>query len=207
MAAAKRVDFDLDRNGVVDSMDSVGGSRSVNERAFSAIIVNRLDVAKISPSAASTESSLPKQSLSIFTLTPSAPPIPRRSPLSKLLLRRCTTTFDSTTSKISLVSTPLLVGLVKRGGIGAGMGNRGVKQTTDIDGTKYADFLREVGTNPQGIVEIPPPIGKCDSLVELLSIVYPRLDVPETATPDYLIDRAILSARNDDVNAINAAAL
>ncbi|GAB2286817.1 hypothetical protein Dimus_021210, partial [Dionaea muscipula] len=75
------------------------------------------------------------------------------------------------------------------------------------NGTKYADFLREVGTNPQGSVEIPLPIRKCYSLGELLSVVYPRLDVPQTASPEFLMDRAILSARNDDVNAINAAAL
>ncbi|GAB2229124.1 hypothetical protein Droror1_Dr00023259 [Drosera rotundifolia] len=40
MAAAKRIDFDLDRNDAVDSMGSVDGSGSVTERAFS-------DVAKI----------------------------------------------------------------------------------------------------------------------------------------------------------------
>ncbi|KAL9272056.1 Mitochondrial carrier protein MTM1-like protein, partial [Drosera capensis] len=61
-AAAKRVDFDLDRNGAVDSMGSVDGSGSVSddvrlgigERALSAagaavisaVIVNPLDVAK-----------------------------------------------------------------------------------------------------------------------------------------------------------------
>ncbi|GAB2221960.1 hypothetical protein Droror1_Dr00013157 [Drosera rotundifolia] len=39
MAAAKRVDFDLDRNDVVDSMGSVDGSGSVSERAFSVVIV------------------------------------------------------------------------------------------------------------------------------------------------------------------------
>ncbi|GAB2230475.1 hypothetical protein Droror1_Dr00014742 [Drosera rotundifolia] len=46
METAKRVDFDLDRNDAVDSMGSVDGSGSVSERAFSAVIVNPLDIAK-----------------------------------------------------------------------------------------------------------------------------------------------------------------
>ena len=37
--------------------------------------------------------------------------------------------------------------------------------------------------------------------------VYPRLNIDATITPTYLTERTILSSRNDDVNAINKAAL
>jgi hypothetical protein len=41
----------------------------------------------------------------------------------------------------------------------------------------------------------------------LLFTVYPQLDVAGTVTPSFLTERTILSARNDDVSAINLAAL
>ncbi|XP_028115709.1 ATP-dependent DNA helicase PIF1-like [Camellia sinensis] len=44
-------------------------------------------------------------------------------------------------------------------------------------------------------------------LKELLSAVYPQLDVTDTSTPSFLTERTILSVRNDDVSAINIAAL
>ena len=50
-------------------------------------------------------------------------------------------------------------------------------------------------------------ICKCRDLNELLSAVYPQLDVADTSTPTYLLERTILSARNDDVTAINRTAL
>ncbi|XP_028116876.1 uncharacterized protein LOC114314600 [Camellia sinensis] len=64
-----------------------------------------------------------------------------------------------------------------------------------------------VGTNPQEIIKIPSTIHKCQDLKELLSAVYPQLDVADTSTPSFLTERTILSARNDDVSAINIAAL
>ncbi|XP_028070921.1 uncharacterized protein LOC114273362 [Camellia sinensis] len=46
-----------------------------------------------------------------------------------------------------------------------------------------------------------------EDLKELLSAVYPHLDVANTSTPSFLTERTILSAQNDDVSAINNAAL
>ncbi|KAG5524069.1 hypothetical protein RHGRI_030911 [Rhododendron griersonianum] len=67
--------------------------------------------------------------------------------------------------------------------------------------------VREVGTNPQEVVHLPSTIGRCQHLNELLSRVYPQLDVANTSTPTFLTERTILSAQNDDVNAINGTAL
>lgn len=64
-----------------------------------------------------------------------------------------------------------------------------------------------MGTNPQEVVCLPSTIRKCRYLNELLSTVYPQLDVADSSTPTYLLERTILSARNDDVNAINRTAL
>ncbi|CAL5405999.1 unnamed protein product [Camellia sinensis] len=64
----------------------------------------------------------------------------------------------------------------------------------------FAKFLTEVGTNPQEIIKIPSTIHKCQDLKELLSAVYPQLDMADTSTPSFLTERTILSARNDDVN-------
>ncbi|CAL5428117.1 unnamed protein product [Camellia sinensis] len=71
----------------------------------------------------------------------------------------------------------------------------------------FAKFLTEVGTNPQEIIKIPSTIHRCQNLKELLSAVYPQLDVADTSTPSFLTERTILSARNDDVSAINIVAL
>ena len=54
---------------------------------------------------------------------------------------------------------------------------------------------------------LPSTIHKCQDLVELLSTVYPGLNVAGTSTPNFLTERIILSARNEDVNAVNIAAL
>ncbi|KAI8557126.1 hypothetical protein RHMOL_Rhmol05G0311100 [Rhododendron molle] len=77
----------------------------------------------------------------------------------------------------------------------------------DSGNANFAAFLNEVGTIPQGTVKLPSTIHKCRDLNELLSTVYPQLDVVDASTPTFLTERTILSARNEDVNAINAAAL
>ncbi|KAI8561187.1 hypothetical protein RHMOL_Rhmol04G0318500 [Rhododendron molle] len=77
----------------------------------------------------------------------------------------------------------------------------------DSGKANFAAFLNEVGTIPQGTVKLPSTIHKCRDLNELLSTVYPQLDVVDASTPTFLTERTILSARNEDVNAINAAAL
>ncbi|XP_028059216.1 ATP-dependent DNA helicase PIF1-like [Camellia sinensis] len=71
----------------------------------------------------------------------------------------------------------------------------------------FAKFLTEVETDPQEIIKIQSTIHKCQDLKELLSAVYPQLDVANISTPSFLTERTILCARNDDVNAINIAAL
>ncbi|XP_058202832.1 uncharacterized protein LOC131317291 [Rhododendron vialii] len=71
----------------------------------------------------------------------------------------------------------------------------------------FARFLMEVGTNPQEIVHLPPTIRKCQDLTEILSTVYPQLEIQTTSTLTYLTERSILSAQNEDVNTINVAAL
>ncbi|KAG5550191.1 hypothetical protein RHGRI_015221 [Rhododendron griersonianum] len=79
--------------------------------------------------------------------------------------------------------------------------------STDLANSNFAEFLNEIGTNPEEVVELPSTIQKCESVSELLFTVYPQLDVVGTITPTFLNERTILSARNDDVSAINLAAL
>ncbi|XP_052209285.1 uncharacterized protein LOC127812795 [Diospyros lotus] len=76
-----------------------------------------------------------------------------------------------------------------------------------LENANFANFLMEIGTNPQEIVNLPSTIHKCQDLNELLSTVYPRLNMIETSTPTFLTERTILSARNDDVSDINTTAL
>ncbi|KAF7150518.1 hypothetical protein RHSIM_Rhsim02G0093600 [Rhododendron simsii] len=79
--------------------------------------------------------------------------------------------------------------------------------STDLANSNFAEFLNEIGTNPEEVVELPSTIQKCDSVSELLFTVYPQLNVVGTVTPTFLNERTILSTRNDDVSAINLAAL
>ncbi|KAI8536933.1 hypothetical protein RHMOL_Rhmol10G0295100 [Rhododendron molle] len=79
--------------------------------------------------------------------------------------------------------------------------------STDLANSNFAEFLNEIGTNPEKVVELPSTIQKCESVSELLFTVYPQLDVVGTIIPTFLNERTILSARNDDVSAINLAAL
>ncbi|GMP41859.1 hypothetical protein CsSME_00011808 [Camellia sinensis var. sinensis] len=75
------------------------------------------------------------------------------------------------------------------------------------ENANFANFLMEIGTNPQEIVNLPSTIHKCQDLNELLSTVYPQLNMIDTSTPTFLTERTILSARNDDVSDINTTAL
>ncbi|KAI8540035.1 hypothetical protein RHMOL_Rhmol09G0230200 [Rhododendron molle] len=79
--------------------------------------------------------------------------------------------------------------------------------STDLANSNFAEFLNEIGTNSEEVVELPSTIQKCESVSELLFTMYPQLDVVGTITPTFLNERTILSARNDDVSAINLAAL
>ncbi|XP_028070166.1 ATP-dependent DNA helicase PIF1-like [Camellia sinensis] len=64
-----------------------------------------------------------------------------------------------------------------------------------------------IGTNPQEIVKLPSTIHKCQDLKDIILVVYPQLDVAMTSTATFLTERTILSARNDDVSAINTTTL
>ncbi|XP_028106139.1 uncharacterized protein LOC114305254, partial [Camellia sinensis] len=64
-----------------------------------------------------------------------------------------------------------------------------------------------IGTNPQEIVKLPSTIYNFQDLKDIISVIYPQLDVAMTSTATFLTKRTILSARNDDVSAINTAAL
>ncbi|XP_028091409.1 uncharacterized protein LOC114291740 [Camellia sinensis] len=77
----------------------------------------------------------------------------------------------------------------------------------NLENANFAKFLMEIGTNPQEIVKLPSTIHKCQDLKDIISVVYPQLDVAMTSTATFLTERTILSARNDDVSAINTAAL
>ncbi|XP_028093170.1 ATP-dependent DNA helicase PIF1-like [Camellia sinensis] len=77
----------------------------------------------------------------------------------------------------------------------------------NLGNANFAKFLMEIGTNPQEIVKLPSTIHKCQDLKDIISVVYPQLDVAMTSTATFLTERTILSARNDDVSAINTAAL
>ncbi|XP_052172243.1 uncharacterized protein LOC127788170 [Diospyros lotus] len=77
----------------------------------------------------------------------------------------------------------------------------------DRENANFANFVMEIGTNHQEIANLPSTIHKCQDLNELLSTVYPRLNIIETSTPTYLTEHTILSARNDDVSDINTTAL
>ncbi|KAF7150822.1 hypothetical protein RHSIM_Rhsim02G0216400 [Rhododendron simsii] len=78
---------------------------------------------------------------------------------------------------------------------------------TNLANSSFAEFLKEIGTNPQETVELPSTIRKCRNLTELLFTVHPQLDVVGTVTSTFLTEHTILSARNDDVSAINIVAL
>ncbi|PIA60216.1 hypothetical protein AQUCO_00300013v1 [Aquilegia coerulea] len=61
--------------------------------------------------------------------------------------------------------------------------------------------------DPTETIELPKEISRCKNSLELLFKVYPQLNVPGIATDDYLRDRTILSARNDDVSLLNGLAI
>ncbi|XP_057465712.1 uncharacterized protein LOC130755327 [Actinidia eriantha] len=70
-----------------------------------------------------------------------------------------------------------------------------------------ASLRRSIGSNPQEIVKLPSTIHICRNLNELLSTVYPQLDVSGTVNSTFLTERTILCARNEHVTAINIATL
>ncbi|PIA50576.1 hypothetical protein AQUCO_01200041v1 [Aquilegia coerulea] len=79
--------------------------------------------------------------------------------------------------------------------------------SSDPENIKFAEYLIKVGTNPEEKVQVPENFNRCKDTMELISKVYPDLNIKEKLTQQYLEERSILSARNDDVSAINGSAI
>ncbi|XP_028111668.1 uncharacterized protein LOC114309976 [Camellia sinensis] len=77
----------------------------------------------------------------------------------------------------------------------------------NLENANFAKFLMDIVTNPQEIVKFPSTIHKCQDLKDIIAVVYPQLDVAMTSTATFLTERTILSVRNDNVSAVNTAAL
>lgn len=58
---------------------------------------------------------------------------------------------------------------------------------------------------PEQIIDLSM-MHKCNSLPNLVDTIYPQLNV-EQGSPTFLKERTILSARNEDVSAINSTCL
>lgn len=76
----------------------------------------------------------------------------------------------------------------------------------------FATWLQEMGhnkhTHADGTITLPAHV-KCpfNSPESLIQCLYPNVGTPGVMTDDYLLSRIILSARNDDVNELNASVL
>ena len=64
----------------------------------------------------------------------------------------------------------------------------------------------QIGSIPNYTVDLQM-MHICNDLADLIKTVYPGLTVEGTTCPQFLNDRTILSARNDDVHAINSTCL
>ena len=78
---------------------------------------------------------------------------------------------------------------------------------------EYADWLLKIGNGSvspdgSGIVKFPSTM-KCpgNTVSGLIDAIYPSINVPGTATDQYLLDRTILCPKNDEVNVINGEVL
>jgi hypothetical protein len=77
---------------------------------------------------------------------------------------------------------------------------------------QYAQWLQEMGsgqhTQPNGTIELPQHVALPENTVEsLISTVYPGFSEDGVMTPQYLSERTILSARNEDVDSVNSIML
>ncbi|KAF6164307.1 hypothetical protein GIB67_010277 [Kingdonia uniflora] len=68
---------------------------------------------------------------------------------------------------------------------------------------QFANFQMEIGSNPLKIVQLPSIIHNCETVQDLILYVYPNLNISCEREQCFLTERIILSARNDDVSAIN----
>jgi hypothetical protein len=76
----------------------------------------------------------------------------------------------------------------------------------------YAQWLQEMGhgqhTAPNTTIELPVHVKLAQNSVDcLINTIYPDFERAGVMTPQYLSERTILSARNDDVDDVNASML
>ncbi|KAL5728631.1 hypothetical protein ACHQM5_001695 [Ranunculus cassubicifolius] len=77
----------------------------------------------------------------------------------------------------------------------------------DQDNMEFAEYLMKVGSIPTDTVELPNGIRRCKEIEDLITTVYPGIEIANRYPTSYLTERTILSARNDDVSKINDATL
>ncbi|KAF6173599.1 hypothetical protein GIB67_022958 [Kingdonia uniflora] len=73
--------------------------------------------------------------------------------------------------------------------------------------TRFADYLMEIGSNPQKTIKLPSIIHNCTSVQNLILSLYSNLNISCDRDQDFLTERTILSVRNDNVSSINDDAL
>jgi hypothetical protein len=82
----------------------------------------------------------------------------------------------------------------------------------DPEDRRYAQWLQEMGhglhTTPAGIINLPPHL-RCpqNTVQSLINMLYPNIAEENSLTDAYFLERTILSARNDDVDELNAMLL
>ncbi|XP_026381746.1 uncharacterized protein LOC113276364 [Papaver somniferum] len=76
-------------------------------------------------------------------------------------------------------------------------------ESQDPDSIAFAEYLLQVGENPEPKVNLPSAMSKCVNLHELISKIYPRIEEMRKPFAEYMTERTILSPRNDEVSEIN----
>ncbi|XP_026459439.1 uncharacterized protein LOC113360107 [Papaver somniferum] len=76
-------------------------------------------------------------------------------------------------------------------------------ESGDPENIAFAEYLLQVGENPNPIISLPSSMPKCTDLQELISKIYPGIEEMSKPTPKYITERTILSPRNDEVSKIH----
>lgn len=71
----------------------------------------------------------------------------------------------------------------------------------------FAKYLTEIGDDPKEDVDLPLSVTRCKDMAGLINSLYPWLETKERVFSERFTERVILSARNEDVHKINAAAM
>ncbi|XP_026459463.1 ATP-dependent DNA helicase PIF7-like [Papaver somniferum] len=71
----------------------------------------------------------------------------------------------------------------------------------------FAKYLTEIGDDPKEDVDLPPSVTRCKDMDGLINSLYPWLETKERVSSERFTERVILSAPNEDVHKINAAAM